>query len=622
MDATFADASDNGRFTPVPITVSGVSVPANSVYWNLGSTAAGTTGRVSFAFNVPNGVKDGATYTVRSTIDSAAFAANIPAGVSAQSVAVQSQGRPSLRKQTLGVFNQLYVVNSALLQPVVTYILTLTNTYNPTRTEVLWRPSLSDDLSDVLALLAKCGADSSAVSGISDAGQLQGTRIAWTALPTFLAPGASYSVSFQVNFTLCVSNPSFRGTRVTNRARSTSLAADAVTASADVVIGVDLRPVLYAALGKGWHGLSGVQAGKEDLPTAVLQPGDSLEFLARLENRGASALGQVVIVLQNPGLDLLSAYGDAAATPSFYYSSQADPSQPPALVTTGSGLGGSWLAVSASNPPPSNVTWVALFLPCLGSYNFPTGNSSDVCANAGVTTLGVRAVVRASTPCAQVDYTVSAWFYALQASTSTVNTAALLTALPTPVTLTDAEVSHQRPPLPTFYATVSGLNTLSPGQTATYTLRFTNTGSGVASGVSVQVPYPTVDVNGQVQALWPIISSGTSLRVNDSTAPAYATLYFAEIPPGAYVELQETLTLPAKGTQDKVSVLVSATLTAQSPSACSTAVGTASQSAVIQGNSLLLQASLFTTEGFARPGDSVTYRASLLNLGTSPTRDT
>jgi hypothetical protein len=68
---TFVSATNSGTYTATGTTVNGITVPANSVYWNLGSVPAGRTGTLSYQLQTQNGWENGIKYSSQAHIDSA-----------------------------------------------------------------------------------------------------------------------------------------------------------------------------------------------------------------------------------------------------------------------------------------------------------------------------------------------------------------------------------------------------------------------------------------------------------------------------------------------------------------------------------------------------------------------
>jgi hypothetical protein len=59
---------NDGKYTSTAITVNGVLIPANSIYWNLGVVSAGIAGATSFVIKVPDDQVNGTKYHLKSYI--------------------------------------------------------------------------------------------------------------------------------------------------------------------------------------------------------------------------------------------------------------------------------------------------------------------------------------------------------------------------------------------------------------------------------------------------------------------------------------------------------------------------------------------------------------------------
>ncbi|HMJ88385.1 MAG TPA: hypothetical protein VK530_01130 [Candidatus Acidoferrum sp.] len=96
-NVTFASATKGGAYHAGPgaLVVNGVSVPPNSVYWNLGNVDEGVTDLLTFTVATRNGTLEGTTLTNR------AFATAANAGTSQSQpvvTVIRSVSRPSITK--------------------------------------------------------------------------------------------------------------------------------------------------------------------------------------------------------------------------------------------------------------------------------------------------------------------------------------------------------------------------------------------------------------------------------------------------------------------------------------------------------------------------------------------
>lgn len=103
-DLMFVTANKGGQYTAGGITVNGVPVPANSVYWNLGNVAEGITDLLSVTVATKNGTLDGTLAT------NCAYArvagASAASATSCVVTVIHSAPAPLIRKQPgPGIFN-------------------------------------------------------------------------------------------------------------------------------------------------------------------------------------------------------------------------------------------------------------------------------------------------------------------------------------------------------------------------------------------------------------------------------------------------------------------------------------------------------------------------------------
>ncbi len=74
-NVTFVSATGGGVYTATALTVKGVSIPANSVYWDLGTKKEGTTDTLTFSVKTRNGTLNGTTVSNQALADAANAAA-------------------------------------------------------------------------------------------------------------------------------------------------------------------------------------------------------------------------------------------------------------------------------------------------------------------------------------------------------------------------------------------------------------------------------------------------------------------------------------------------------------------------------------------------------------------
>ncbi|GHV26116.1 hypothetical protein FACS1894176_06180 [Bacteroidia bacterium] len=155
----------------------GKTIPAESVYRDIGVLNAGETRMLSFTINAPCDTMNGTKYALQSTIEGTLSDPHTSAFIETTLIA---QARPQIRKTASGAFN--YAQTNYLYLPynsTLTYTISASNPYG---TEPINKPVVTDDLSDISQkLLTACGGASlvDRVSAISDGGVLSGTQIIW-----------------------------------------------------------------------------------------------------------------------------------------------------------------------------------------------------------------------------------------------------------------------------------------------------------------------------------------------------------------------------------------------------------------------------------------------------------
>jgi hypothetical protein len=120
-DPTFVKASNGGQYTATPITLNGISIPANSVYWNVGNVSAGYSGTLTYELATENNWQNGIKYLSQAYIDSldanqvVSDSDSVTAGAQKFTTTLTSAPSPSIDKWVTGAVrfnNENYVANS------------------------------------------------------------------------------------------------------------------------------------------------------------------------------------------------------------------------------------------------------------------------------------------------------------------------------------------------------------------------------------------------------------------------------------------------------------------------------------------------------------------------------
>ena len=149
LSPIFENATDDGVFTETGAVVAGISIPPNSVYWNLGSVPSGTTETLQFTIGTLNGIEAGIEYEFLGAIN--ADLANAVMGTA--STFMVGAPEPFIDKSvTNGVNNagiqEFYVVPGST-EAKAKYKIRIENTMNPFGRETIFNPTLTDNLSDI-----------------------------------------------------------------------------------------------------------------------------------------------------------------------------------------------------------------------------------------------------------------------------------------------------------------------------------------------------------------------------------------------------------------------------------------------------------------------------------------
>ncbi len=185
LNPIFISAEQNGIYTSQEITLHNVTIPAHSVYWDLGNISAWSNGNLKFLAKIPRFTESWVAYTFQAFIDW--DHAQLNSSNSYTSI-THSHPNPSLYNNTdTFLLNGENVFFPTIYIPWINYSI---SSYNlAPANEAIFSPILTADLSGVFSLLESpvCHSlDSSLVPGrisdISNSGILDitGQKITWT----------------------------------------------------------------------------------------------------------------------------------------------------------------------------------------------------------------------------------------------------------------------------------------------------------------------------------------------------------------------------------------------------------------------------------------------------------
>ncbi|MCB9809822.1 DUF11 domain-containing protein [Candidatus Peribacteria bacterium] len=639
----FVSATNGGLLntTGGPITVAGVSVPDNAVYWNLGAIDAGITDIVSFELSTQNGWQDGICYSLTSYADSVESALAVsdsnPSTAGAQPFVstLTSEPAPSIVKRVAGTIsldgeNHVYFLPP--YGPQVTYSIQIKNTGAITGREVIFDSVITDDLSDIFAQLeGSCGVSAGSaatrISGISSPGVLSGNSIVWDFTGDHLAPYATRTVNFMVDYTGCDAAP---GLEVDNTAMLGGANMLPLQDSEAVVMDIPLTPSGSFAKGDEVVGVE-IRAGRDDnvQPNDLTTYGDTATYFLYTQNPSTVRLDDIVMLDMVPeGETFQSASLPPLANGTVWYSTDTgatDPAIPPAYDYTQMATGTPHMGWSTTLPSPaSSVTWVAFYIPCLNSPFFPAP-SGDVCAMAPTSVRGTikNTVDIPADLCSAYSILNTGNFAIYEASTSVVNADTDVSALASPITYTDdTEQTHVTPSVPTFSinSTFTGPSTLPTSTTGVYTITLKNDGTDTSVATTVTLHIPQLLVNGAME--YPSVFNVTGGTANLSQLPidGTVTVTVGPIPAGATKTVQFSVLVP-EGILVGTTLNLSAQVSATDNNACTVNPHTLTRSTALTA---LPELNVYKTrdEALIGSGDSIHYDIELLNVGTASSTQT
>ncbi len=147
---TFVAADNGGVFTASAVTVQGISIPADSIYFDLGTVAAGTSGIVNLQIKSASGLENGIQYLLQSFMDSQT-ATLVSSAV--ETTTLTSVPYPIILKSVQGavtIGTSKYITNSAPYSKNVSYQILIKNKpIHKLGHETIFNPVVTDTITDV-----------------------------------------------------------------------------------------------------------------------------------------------------------------------------------------------------------------------------------------------------------------------------------------------------------------------------------------------------------------------------------------------------------------------------------------------------------------------------------------
>ena len=377
-DLTFGGGTENAQFHAGPgdLVIGTTTIPAGSLYWELGDRPAGNTFTFKGGVRAPVGTWNGTRY--QGQVFASALNAEETAGQMADLV-VMSRPNPDVGKGVSGFFwvNNQRRVNGG---STISYSMSAENR-NIGCMETYADVVLYDDLSDFANgpaytnLVPSAGGVFTDTAITVDGVDVPANSVYWQL--GNLAPGERVNVTLDVTIantdTDDPAGPIPFGEVLQNTAHLKSghqSQTDADTES--VIAGVPDDPV--CRFNKG--------------ATSRVAYGKPINYSLSMSNGGVSACNDILMWDRIPeGATFNSAFLPGGANGQVYYNTvtgATDPNSPPDINVTNGTVGTSW----TTTPPadPTTVTWVAFTVPKLVSTYFPEdGVPSSVSASITTT---------------------------------------------------------------------------------------------------------------------------------------------------------------------------------------------------------------------------------------------
>ncbi len=380
--STFVSASSGGQYTPTAITVKGIDIPANSVYWDLGDVDEGFTDLLDYSVRSPNGTLDHTVYSNR------VFAAASNADTNYTDyvpTVITSTPHPVIdKREGVGIIS-LPSGLATRAGATNSFSISARNNNSGVGGETMYNTVVYDDVSDLLNVI-DTSVGSNGFFNISGGGVYNSSYTppsGGAAIPAIvwnvgtLSPGASASVGFSV---LLLNSPP--QSNYVNDAYIDSDQTTVVHDSLEITIGIDETPGGSFAKGDGPAGYITSIGGGNDQANSYIRYGDTYPYALKVINDSAVKLNDLVFLDQVPPRTIFNSawVENTNINATIYYTTTTnypDRENPPPVVYTNApaGLGPDWTVYDPDNPPAdsirTNISWVAYYIPQVSSIHFP-----------------------------------------------------------------------------------------------------------------------------------------------------------------------------------------------------------------------------------------------------------
>lgn len=621
-EPTFISATRSGQFTSSEIMVSGITIPARSVYWTSASLSSGST----FSFSTILRAKPGTLQGTIFKITAFAAASNVTSVQSVERTATVS-ATSTANLQNIAKAGIYPISNQNHTQPGTDNTLgfQLANSA-ASGSSTLYQTTVYEDLSALVPFIDEGGdgLDASDFADITSGGVFQSNfipplggvarpAIVWF-LPS-LAPGESAEGSFRFHLRNDPSLPP-GATQYTSSVIVESPQLPRQTSSVTVSFPLPESPVLISAIGEQIRGLTSLSSG-QDHPLLSLGNAEIFQIILQSANGSAIELDDIVIFYKIPtSSTFTSAILPAVANGSIFYATTTDgqftPANPPPVDPSRAPDnldfedGALWQNIGTSPPvDPGSVTWLAVHIPRLSSPFFPTGpppgveteitlraRLQDPCVNEVISSSSLVRVYRKTLLNGQ---SVDAGPVQVQSETE------LTTVISTKPTISGS-------------ASFSTIN-LTPGSEFEFRLPLSNSNvlsSADLSASQLRLQWPAVQING-VPTFFELLETSPAAIISGDPALGDVTIDFGSLAKGASRSFTARFKAPAAGLAPSSAFQASATLTWSD--VCPSNSFTASKTALII-SSPVISGTLEPLAAHTPPGGLIDYTATISNIGT------
>ncbi|MCC5929332.1 MAG: T9SS type A sorting domain-containing protein [Cyclobacteriaceae bacterium] len=629
----FVSATDGGQYTATGLTIVGISIPPNSVYWLRSSLNPGSTIIPSATLRIKSGTLSG-TQLITQCFSKAENSnlAESPNYTTTASASRQTQlsltdnflifqGQKYLDYNTPGLFNLKFgnINNSSIIGR-----------------ETLYNVRVYENLSQIIPLMKDGG------NGINlddfapySEGAVFDPAFDPTGLGTQVFPAIYWNLPnlkpnevVDRSFTIQVKAKEDISPEVASFTRQGNISSFpdySLNATGIINLGINTTPDLRFNLGERLGAASQISAGN-DLSTLFVGNGNKYFALLSMENLGLVALHHVILYNKIPDNSVFSqAFLPEGSQGKIFYSTTRDAAytstNPPPidiinLPATLNPVGSAFWNSYSDNPPSDNgeITWVLYYIPTLASSAFPDGLSpSSVIAELELTS-------QLNDPCVSQTINNTAYYEVLGKSSpgseliETVN-----------LTGNQSDPMQVVPLVPTvnfsaFFS--SSLISLTSSFSSTALLRMPISNAANATDLMrnprIELSWEPVDING-VPQYFELISVLNGNIIEDDAERGRVLIQLNDIPIGGSVEVRASFKFPEFGVYSNSRLNTNMVLTWSSSCAPDNVTRTAFTTFL--GNPFLILKFEPLPE-FIAPGSKIDILAKFNSKGNSPSKKT